>query len=95
MPITNYYYYYYYSIARADQRGQKGFQDFYVLKSLYKNFVKFVVGRLTSQDTCTSTAQHRTETRIHKADENRKHLCSFQVVQHSLTAVIRGSYRKS
>jgi len=43
MPIMNYYYYYYYSMAGADQRGQKGFQDFWDIKSVYKNSVKLLV----------------------------------------------------
>jgi hypothetical protein len=92
MPIMNYYYCYYYSMAGVDQRGQKGFQAFWDFKALYKNSLNSLYGRLVSKNTCTSKTQHRTETLIHNADENRKHLRSFQVVTHSMTAVIGCSF---
>jgi hypothetical protein len=74
-------------MAGADQRGQKCFQAFWVYKSLYKNFVKLLVREIGQSKYLHLKTQHRTEGLIHNADENRKHLHSFQVVQHSMTAI--------
>jgi hypothetical protein len=73
-------------------RKKKSFKLSGVLNPFIKTLLNSLYGRLAIQNTCTTETQHRTETLIHNADEKRKQLHSFQVVPHSMTAMIGCSF---